>query len=1382
MKVNLDLRNDKIRNNAISFEGYRFVKSDQGFKEFEVAYPYDEDKDRCYLEVYKLDQDQFGNYYTTGRAYTKSGGDKYLMKPGSNRIDMADEYGIADNQPFAYHFLLEDIHGKDYPRVRIDAGDMIDERSQENEKRNIFNVVTSHKSNLSRGGSMKLVIIDSQKVGYVYNDQNMIVEDKALKQRGQEGIKTLTNKFGGTLAGLEKAVETGEYDNYGRIISLPIFTDDDFAAHAYWNKNCMQMASSLGNINNYASLQRKMFAHGLNFVSDGAFVNEGLQGVHFKHMLRWGEDSPYFNWFRASSIKDGPLSMGVFAKNKEYISHKIVNSPYIYTQESSGSISIKKDNPLYNPKKPTYIQFFDIRLVTDKEKKDTTHLIKTYSKMSTPNVYDLHTHNDSIFPYAFEINPETYNRNIKNLNKYNSSNPGEVISLASPKAARLLSKFENFVVDGKFESGFETWDANPDIAKLSFVYSNTDAIALKNLPADKRRVEMERILRGNIQVQDYAVTSGQYWTQKTDDILRLHVAQHLKHIDAQNPQKVYKDIMNLANNKVFPVLVKSEVSYAEVENVLADLYNHKRILSNEDKKSQILEGLMNTPLDSFEFGDNLVSVLASPLLSKRAAKKSEIGVPRYELYKAGNPNLPEDFAKTYNQMEKIYKDEMSDFAVAVLDKVNSLMPDGKKIFRGNEVTEFGKYVLPLVTPEIAKYAVIKSLAPDIEVAIDKYSGEISYDYKALKEVSLQTIGITNPSSPEDEAEMVLKLMRKGLKNLDSSKNSEMVESIFKTIRDTNVASFKLADLIIDKTQAGLDWRIDATKDIADVEALRNKHNSFDYTWRAVTDFWKRFTQAVIAKNPNAYTVAEITDVNNLHQEGYGGHYGLKTNAGKYAKASDIVPKFLRETGMTAKANYSFFFNDISQMFTRNFETGNYFGDPKYLERLINKKMIGGDGDAPFIRQGSLESLMYSYTFIGNHDKPRALHCAAMDMGLFYTDLNNKANHNYRVKAYQIIHDKFMEQISDADVGNYDFSAVSPKAIAMADAIRPAFIDVLNDYKAKYHYNQEVFNQAFIPISKAVSDLAQGKFMGKRFDPEAFGIKPIDVAISMVLKQAKEVHGFYLPNLEADTYENEVFKQVMTPAMTKLLGIMKYLVALPGMPTMFDGDDVGATGYDTKTKNMYLQGRQRVHDEWITEGSGKYKKFIADYKKYFDEVMAVRRNPKCNALNNGAIYTLPQNTAENDIGVSSILRQAPDGRMAISIFNPTGLYHDPLSGHRENYMQNNIKLNRLYLNEDFEKSEGVPGLKVGLKFRNAKNDNDLYEVRRDGNGKYYIAGVYDGMEVPINLNDTTLILYYEPDAISMTHTGAHALVPSAQYVSNAYETKNNELGKKLALVQ
>ena len=81
------------------------------------------------------------------------------------------------------------------------------------------------------------------------------------------------------------------------------------------------------------------------------------------------------------------------------------------------------------------------------------------------------------------------------------------------------------------------------------------------------------------------------------------------------------------------------------------------------------------------------------------------------------------------------------------------------------IPEYGKYVLPLVLPSITKYAVVKALAPNNTVAIDSNTGEISYDYKSLKEVHLQTLDITNPASAEDEAKMVLEALSKGLKKL-----------------------------------------------------------------------------------------------------------------------------------------------------------------------------------------------------------------------------------------------------------------------------------------------------------------------------------------------------------------------------------------------------------------------------------------------------------------------------------------------------------------------------------------------------------------------------------------------------------------------------------------
>lgn len=1389
MKVSLNLgkNNAEIQKQNIAFGGFKVVKSEDRFKEVEFAYPYDEDKEDCYLELFRLDKDSYNNYFSTGKIYSKKGADRYKMSPGSNRIDLARTYGIDDNTPFAYHYVVVDKKNG-YTKTRIDAGDSIDERSFNNDGRSIFNIVLPSKSDISRGGSMKLVIIDSQKVGYVYNDYNVIIKDEELAKRGENGIKTIANKFGGTLAGLETAIDNGEYDGYSRIISLPIFTDDDFSAHAYWNKNCFQMASSLGNINNYASLQRKMFAHGLNFVSDGAFVNEGLEGVHFKHLLKWGEKSPFYNWFKASGIKDGPLAMGVFGKNKKYISHKIVNSPYVYNQNAIGHVSIKK-NPMYDSKKPTYIQFFDRRLVSDSEKTDTRSLIKTYSKMSTDNVYNLHTHNDSIMPYAFEIDPEVYNFNIKVLNQYNKSSQHGFIRLNDPEAARILSKFQNFEVEGKFESGFETWDANPDIAKLNFVFSNADTKVLKNFKPQERKQEMQKMIRGNMQVQDYAITSGQYWTQKTDDILRVSIAQQLKNIDADNPSLVYSQIMKKADGKVFPESLKAQLSKREVENVLFGMYKSKRPLSEDNKKAQILEGLMNTPLDSFEFGDNLVSVLSSPLISKRANVSSEIGVPRYNLYKAGNKNLPAEYKKTYEQMDELYAKEMADYASTVLELVDTLLPEQSKLFDGKDVTEFGKYVLPIVTQTIAKFAVIKSLAPDIDVAIDRRSGELSYDYKALKQVSLETLGISNPSSPQDEAKMVISAMRKGIKHLDTSLNSELIESLVKTLKDTNVHSYQLADLIIDKTQAGLDWRIDATKDIADVEALRNGNTNFEYTWQSVIDFWKKFTQGVIAKNPNAYTVAEITDEKTLHDMGLGYH------SNKFSKYSDIVTKFQRETGMTSTANYSYFFTDIAKMFTKCFEDGSSWEDSNYLQRLLFEKMVGGND--PYFKSGSLDSLMYSYTFIGNHDKPRALHCAALDMGMFYTDLNYKENYENRLKAYKMINNNFFDYVNPNDVNNYDFSAISPKAIAMGYALRKAFIDVLNDYKSNPENNfpDEKFNAAFKAISQSVSDLSRGKYMGKNFDADAFGIKPFDVSIHMALEQARALYGFRLPPEFGNNFEKDAFEKALDPAISKLLGMMKYLVALPGMPTLFDGDDVGATGYDSKTKNMYLQGRQRVHDEWAEVGNKKYKDFIAKHKKEFNEIMSLRKNPKCNALNNGAPFMLPLQDAKdayndgNNFKVPVIFRQSTDGRMAISVLNPSGLHSD----YEKYYSPQKLTMDSIKLNFETQKDAngnehtvfcdgadgvGIPGLKNGTKFVNAKDENDVYYVN-ELDGKYFLKhGSGDGR---ITVDDTTLILYHAPENQPLTFTGLYNTQPSTAVI-NAYETKESQQGKRLAIIK
>ena len=1380
MKVNLNL-NQSENNNRISFTGYKWVKDEHGFKNFETSYVYDETKQDCFLEVFTLDHDEFNNYFIKSAAKTRNGGYRIKMNPGANKINLTKTFGILPNDAFAYHYIVRNHDGGEEV-TEIDAGDSIKENGVS------YNIVTQNGSSVSKGGSMKLVNIDTQNVGIVYDEHGKWKLNKELEQRGLDAVKTLTNVYGGTAAGLEKDIEEGKFDGYSRIISLPVFTRENFTSHKYWIENIFQPCNDLMNINNYNSLQQKMFAHDLNFVSDGAFVNEGLMGTHFSNVLKYGEDSPYFRWFRASNLKDAPLSLGVFPKRTENVSWKLVNSPIIYVQDTSGQVE-EIINPKFDKNRPTYIQFFDKRLVTEKEIKDPELIIKTYSKLNTKDVYDLHTHDDSVFPYYFEVNPKTIAGNVKRFNQHNSYlSKDEKLKFDGYEAARIMSKNENFVVDGKFESGFETWDANPDIAKLNFVLSNNDLKSLKNLPNKEALREEAKIRQANCQVQDYTVEGGKYWTRKTNDILRLNIAQKLNAADAQNPASEYKKITGLADGKNFPKSVKAQIFEDDVKNVLSGLYKVTRKLSNEDKNGQILEQLMNMPLESIEYGTNLVGVLGSPLITKRANTEDEIGVPRYDIYKQGNPNLPKEYAKSYNEMDNIYKNEMSDFAIKVLDNVNDKLSKDNKLFEGDKVTEFGQYVLPIIVPQIGKYAIVKALSPQIHTQYNKKTGELSYDYNAMLNTHIESLDLPKAGSPQDEAMLVLEKMKKGIINISSKDEDLITKSILATIKNTNANSFKLADLIIDKTQAGLDWRIDATKDIADIDALRTHKQPFEDIWNDVNNFWKKFAQGIYSENPNSYIVAEITDEDSLFDDAYG------KKSPTFPSKTDILPKFLRNTGITANAQYSKFFYDIVKLYSRSFEdakTMDGVPDENTFELANHLKSTLMSESGSLLKAFSLPAISFAYTFIGNHDKPRALHCAALDMDMFYSDLTFVEDKKHRMDAYRLIKDKSLDHVTDEEVLHYNFDNISPKAVAMGMTLRKGLIDTLKEHQN--HMSAEEFDRNFKAISKAVADLSSGKFGNIRFDGDSFGVKPIDFNIKKVLEQARNQYGFKLSDKTIEkNFENEAFEAIMQPAMTKVLAMMQILTALPGMPTLYDGDDLGATGYDTEKKNVYLQGRQRVHNEWATEGNPRYKEFIKKYKDKMDKIMAIRKNPNCAALNNGAPQVLPMQYGYNPFGgdenrynVPAVLQQSTDGRMTISLFN----LHRNVNSKRPHYDNEQpldtkcIKLPQIELNQqDGVKMNGtmgigIKGLRNEIEFYNANDPDDKYYVNVEGD-HYFIRRAKDHGQ--ITLNEPTLVLYSNPQKAPLSFTGQYHIKKSVHDVTRAYSAKDNTCGKQICL--
>ncbi|MFQ8626795.1 MAG: hypothetical protein ACLSA2_10270 [Candidatus Gastranaerophilaceae bacterium] len=263
------------------------------------------------------------------------------------------------------------------------------------------------------------------------------------------------------------------------------------------------------------------------------------------------------------------------------------------------------------------------------------------------------------------------------------------------------------------------------------------------------------------------------------------------------------------------------------------------------------------------------------------------------MYQTGNQHLRPDTQETYDLADKMYTKEMLSLAREVLNALNSKLPEGNKLNDENgNATQFGKYVIPLLTAEIAKFAIIKGVKPDAEFSYDRETGEITYKYKDLKNTSLLSMGII-ADSPEDEAKSVINKIKSGINKISVADKEKLASALWKSIKGTNADSFKLAEMIVSRAEAGLDWRIDATKDIGDIESVRNKLTDFEYTWDKVIDFWSRFTDGVKEFHPDVYIAAEITNEVDIYDKGYGSKSGAR-----YSSSQEAVKKLLTEAGFT----------------------------------------------------------------------------------------------------------------------------------------------------------------------------------------------------------------------------------------------------------------------------------------------------------------------------------------------------------------------------------------------------------------------------------------------------------------------------------------------------
>ncbi len=1286
----------------VAFTGHKVLKDEEGLDVYRFYLPKTDAKTKIQLEIMPLTKDDLGNYVqsnveekeTINFAKDKNYHDVYFEDKG---LDLAEN---KQKNALGYRFL---INGKAYN----------DTSQKVNLSDAAYNIATPpSRTVLEQPRSMYHILPD------------LFVAKKDTNAETYEMTRTHFNKLGGSIEGVLEKLDYISDLGAKRILSTPIFGQDQLSSHGYWTTNPYQITDNMGDSADFKNIQVEMFKKGMGWVADGAFVNEGLEGIHTKHVIKWGEDSPFVNWLDTHNYTDEPLKFGILPKKEEARKHmavRIINSP---------------ENKKYDTNKPTFVQIYDKRLASDEQlAKDEP--IRQYAK-SVEDSNAINDYMDAVNPYCFEIKPEEVD-----------------------KAKKL--EFSNFKLTASDKDGGTTlWDGNKDISKLRFMTPE-----FKNNELGKE--ELKTINIASTQVQDYVVQVGKFWTNETSKSLQTYIASDvLKNVEKSDDAKEIASILSKAVNSKDKDSAKlpdsaKVVTVEHLENLLSGNYH----LETTPVSENITDGLMDFPFEAIEFDSGLTSILGTPFIKKLAQSDDQIDLSRYELYQKSiaasyEPKyekiVPERYQTIYAKMDNIIVDDMTTATVDILKDIDETGKLNTTLVEKNNLTENGKIVYGLISNDIAKYLMVKSLAPQINPNYEN-KNFLEYNIKELNSVSAQSIvsstgeKLSNAYSAEAEANMLTDCIKDGLDAITTQDKSDFAQYLATRLEGVDANKVKVAQLILAKTESGLEWRIDAAKDVMNKDELEQGKAAFEPQWNKAINFWQHFTKGVKQYNPNAYMIGELTNIGGLIMNASDNEKNIETR--KYKNTYEAENKFIQETGFTTQTNYNYLYSAPQTVYGAKAENGESLGSIVWENGGLYKDLLHAWGTGPqtwsnkgFLYSGSQDNVLYSHSGISNHDKPRANYAFGLDMDILYQNPEEAYGNN----------DKFKENANYFYGINSYSSDIKPPALAMGMALKDGLDNAFEKTKLDDTQKQAVYS--------AMKKLTQGKYTkpdGSQgvLNYDVFAARSFDRNINDVITEAKRSNDSFknfANNNEASITQvkNSALDAILEPARKKYTAATLLLTLLPGNPTNYAGDELGESGFDNP-KLFYVQHRNLIHWDRKDKNSSNYVPEVAKQHDNISKIMNLRNDKAFSPLVNGdSIVLTDHNKGKSEEDRVFGIYRYNDQTDLIALFNKKGF--GPSREAAGMVSDESVKLDYIDLSQESNVQENpapadnngtshdnfsvLANLQENTVYRNAlEKDNSEYKIVIQ-DGKKVIKKYENGKSQPIEMKAPSLLLYRE----------------------------------------
>lgn len=784
--------------------------------------------------------------------------------------------------------------------------------------------------------------------------------------------------------GLNELIPEFRKIGFQGIVFKPFFGGDNLSSHRYWTSDPYVLNDTFRNKQGFRNSLDLMLKNGMKVFADGAFVNQGMNGVQIMSNLHHKTQSPYWDkWFHFSDHETGNRTGYPSLAHEKYefgllpTIEKPGESPRINYDAFDVRVINNPDGKdmygkAYDKNKPTFIEFYDPRLETE-----------AGQPLEKPSVHlsELKNSKGSVQHYRFPVNPAEWSK--KRADSSTDGLPLDAQGKAIQKAKYLDWGNFRLTVPGKDNSS-KKWDGQIDVALM-----NT------------KDEEVMQYLKGAVN----------YWSNMVMNHYTGSVAEKLyeaKQIlgDNATPEALINAVTEGAESPIQKPALKILPKQTEMDSdrVLPDLAETRPDFERKEIGTKFAETLIkNVPLNTLQlpilFKANLnektfLKSLNQPRTGFSGFIENKVLTPMASLPVVGKPVaslndwlFPPRLQKAIGgKMQQIFEEVSTDGTVAEKlrhQKVQNIVAD-----RLGE-----KFYLSLLTGKSLKESEAMMQDPDqLEQAI----------YQSLPPSLMN-------ASPQEAARRLPALMRKRIQDMNKPQGNgqaslqvQVRDAVKEITQNLDPTLVNLAAGVLNQREFGLNWRLDAAKDVADIDRVRNAPNKeekirrFKEEIEYLKQFWGNELK-IAMRDPfsNASVIAELTDFGELA-------------GGDHALGEQLKKMLFDDQTFTSTPNMSHTYSPLAQLVhyaQRPDEFGNSTLAPS---EFMAKNVLPMTRELPLFSQRQLQNLSSS------HDFSTTSHAMLLNPELFNMDRLTPPGlvEFFKVAANELMDDPSFEHTRD----------------------------------------------------------------------------------------------------------------------------------------------------------------------------------------------------------------------------------------------------------------------------------------------------------------------------------------------------------------------------------